>query len=164
MAAPCYIMWNGDTSALTAAPTAVTTGTSLKTMLQLKTGSSKARLIEWGYSFDVVPTAVVKVELIETGTVFATVTSIGSGIRTYNDSSGSASLAVAGTSASGFTSTAEGTVTSSRLLAYQHEWNQQFKQQFPLGREPEIGSGTSLRIRVTTSTAVNMSCYLIWEE
>lgn len=164
MAAPCYIMWNADTSALTAAPTAVSTGTALKTMLQLKTGASKARLIEWGYSFDTVPTAVVKVELIETGTVFATVTTIGSGIRLYNDTTGASSLAVAGTSASGFTASAEGTVTSTRLLAYQHEWGQQFKQQFPLGREPEIGSGTSLRIRVTTATAVNMSCYMVWEE
>ncbi|MGY4986479.1 hypothetical protein [Streptomyces nigrescens] len=155
MAAPCYIMWNGDTSALT--------GTSLKTMLQLKTGSSKARLVEWGYSFDVVPTAVVKVELMETGTVSATVTTISSGIQNYNDTTGASSLAVTGTSASGFTASAEGTVTSTRLLAYQHEWAQQFKQQFPLGREPEIGSGTSLRIRVTTATTINMSCYLVGE-
>lgn len=164
MAAPCYIMWNSDTSALTAAPTSVSTGTSLKTMLQLKTGSSKARLVEWGYSFDTVPTAKVSVELIETGTVFATVTTIGSGIRPYNDSTGSSSLAITGTSASGFTASAEGTVTSTRLLAYQAEWGQQFKQQFPLGREPEIGSGTSLRIRATTATAINMTCYLVWEE
>lgn len=164
MAAPCYIMWNGDTSALTAAPTAVTTGTSLKTMLQLKPGTPKVRIIEWGYSFDVVPTAVVKVELIETGTVFATVTTIGSGIRTYNDVTGAASQATTGTSASGFTATAEGTVTSTRLLAYQHEWSQQFKQQFPLGREPEINGANALRIRATTATAINMSCYIIWEE
>jgi hypothetical protein len=164
MAAPCFIMWNADTSALTAAPASVATGTALKTMLQLKTGSSKARLVEWGYAFDTIPTAVVKVELIETGTVFATVTTIGSGIRTYNDSSGSASLAVTGTSASGFTASAEGTVTSTRLLAYQQEWGQQFKQQFPLGREPEIGAGTSLRIRATTATTINMTCYMVWEE
>jgi len=112
----------------------------------------------------VVPTAVVKVELVETGTVFATVTTIGSGIRTYNDVTGPASQAVTGTSASGFTASAEGTVTSTRLLAYEHEWNQQFKQQFPLGREPEINGGSSLRIRVTTATTINMSCYLVWEE
>lgn len=165
MAAPCFIAWNGDTSALTAAPTAVTTGTTLKTMLQIRPGTTgKIRVVEWGYSFDVVPTAVVKVELIETGTVYATVTSIGSGIRKYNDATGATSLCQTGTTHTGFTSTSEGTVTASRLLAYQHEWGQQFKQQFPLGREPEISADNALRIRVTTATAVNMSCYVIWEE
>jgi hypothetical protein len=164
MAAPLYIAWNGDTSALTAAPTAVSTGTTLKTMLQIKPGTPKIRIVEWGYSFDVLPTAVVKVELITTGTVFATVTSIGSGVLKYNDVTGPASQVVTGTTATGFTSTAEGTVTSSRLIAYQHEWGNQFKQQFPLGREPEVDGSSALRIRATTATAVNMSCYVIWEE
>lgn len=164
MAAPTFIMWNADTSALTAAPASVATGTAIKTMLQLKTGTPKSRIVEWGYSFDTVPAAAVKVELIETGTVFATVTTIGSGIRAHNDVTGPASQAVAGTSASGFTSTVEGTVTASRLLAYQAEWSQQFKQQFPLGREPEINGGSALRIRVTTGTTINMSCYIVWEE
>lgn len=164
MAAPCYIAWNGDTSALTAAPTAVTTGTSLKTMLQIKPNTSKIRIIEWGYSFDVLPSALVRVELINTGTVAATVTTMGSGVRPYNDATGSTSSVAIGTSATGFTATAEGTVVSSRLLAYQHEWGQQFKQQFPLGREPEVNAGDILRIRATTATAVNMTCYVIWEE
>ncbi|WP_432001226.1 hypothetical protein [Streptomyces sioyaensis] len=165
MGAPLYIAWNGDTSALTAAPTAVATGTSLKTMLQVRPGSnSKIRIVEWGYSFDVTPTAVVKVELITTGTVYATVTSIGSGIRLYNDVTGGSSLAQTGTTHTGFTATAEGTVTSSRLLAYQHEWSHQFKQQFPLGREPEVAADSSLRIRATTATTINMSCYIVWEE
>lgn len=165
MPAPTFIAWNGDTSASTAAPTAVTTGTSLKTMLQVRpSATGKIRVVEWGYSFDVLPTAVVKVELVETGTVYATVTTIGSGVRKYGDSGAGTSTVQTGTSHTGFTATAEGSITASRLLAYQHEWGQQFKQQFPLGREPEIAADSALRIRVTTATAVNMSCYVVWEE
>ena len=167
MAAPCFIAWNGTTGTtpFTAPPTSVATGTTTKTMLQIKPGSSKIRIIEWGYAFDTVPTAAVKVELIETGTVFATVTTLNSAdIVKYNDVSGGSSLAVVGTSASGFTASAEGTITAARTLAYQQEWGQQFKQQFPLGREPEVNAGSALRIRATTSTSINMTCYIIWEE
>jgi hypothetical protein len=51
-----------------------------------------------------------------------------------------------------------------KYLASQYEWGSQFKQQFPLGREPEIAGGTSLRIITSTATAVTMLCYIIWEE
>lgn len=169
MAAPSFIVWNADTSALTGplstTATSATAGTS-KTILQLKTGSNKARIIEWGYGFDSNPSAPVRVELVETGTVFATVTTIGSGVLKYNDVTGSASQAVAGTAATGYNASAEGTVTASRLLAYNYDSSLYFKQQFPLGREPEVGSGTSLRIRATptVSTASNMWVYLIFEE
>jgi|SRR5438067_2874160 len=165
MAAPCYIAWNAATAALTAAPAGVTTGTTIKTMLQIKPGTPKIRIIEWGYSFESVPTSMVRVELVETGTVFATVTALAAGdVAKYNDATGSASGISLGTAASGFTSSAEGTVTSTRLLGYEEEFGSQFKQQFPLGREPEVQSGNALRIRATTGTAINMTCYLIWEE
>lgn len=165
MAAPTYIAWNADTSALTAAPTATATVNGLKTILQIKPGTPKIRIVEWGYSFDALPAAKVQMELITTGTVFATVTTIGSGILKYNDSTGGASQAVAGTAATGFNASAEGTVTASRLLAYQHDLGQQFKQQFPLGREPEVNGGDALRIRCTyNATTLNVACYVIWEE
>jgi hypothetical protein len=171
MAAPCYIMWNGTTTALTAAISGQTTGTAFKTMMQLKPGTPKVRIVEWGYSFETVPTAMVRVELVETGTVGATLTGTGGAAGTpqnYNDVTGPASQAATGTSASGFSgsaiNTSEGTVAASRLLAYQEEWGSQFKQQFPLGREPEVNGANFLRIRATTTAAVNMTCYIIWEE
>lgn len=169
MAAPCYIAWNGATGALTSRVAAVTTGTSIttpKTMLQIKPGSPKIRIIEWGYAFDTIPAAPVSVELVDTAAIFATVTSTGFVASLYNDATGAASSISIGTSASGFTSSAEGTVVATRLLAYQFDNAQYFKQQFPLGREPEVNAAQALRIRVTmgTAAALNMLTYIIWEE
>lgn len=165
MGAPCYITWNA-VAPTTAAIVGVTTGTpGPKTMLQLKPGTPKVRIVEWGYSFENAPSAMVRVELIETGTVAATVTAaVSAGVMNYNDVTGPASQASLGTTATGYTSTGEGSITTARLLAYQEEFGSQFKQQFPLGREPEVNGGSILRIRVTTATAINMSCYLVWEE
>lgn len=164
MAAPCFITWNGP-APTTAALTAITTGTAIKTMLQLKPGTPKIRIIEWGYSFTTVPTAAVLVELIETGSVAATVTAaVSGGVMPYNDVTGPGTQATLATSGTGYTSTSEGTITTARLLAYQNEWSYQFKQQFPLGREPEVNGGNIVRIRATTSAAVSMLGYLVWEE
>ena len=173
MAAPCYIMWNQSTTALTAAISGVTTGTVLKSMMQIKPGTPKIRVIEWGYSFETVPTIMYRVELVETGGVGATMTGTGGAAGTpqaYNDVTGPASQVITGTSSSAFAgsavNTSEGAVTASRLLAYQEEWGTQFKQQFPLGREPEVNGGNFLRIRVTpaSATAISMTCYCVWEE
>lgn len=169
MAASCFIAWAADTSALTGPPTVVassaTSGT-VKTILQVKTGASKSRVIEWGYTLDVAAASPPRIELIETGLVAATVTTIGSGIRNYNDVTGTASQATAGTSATGFNASAEGTVTASRLLDYQYENGLYFKKQFPLGREPEINGVSFLRVRITptSAVAVNIMPYIIWEE
>jgi hypothetical protein len=146
--------------------TSAVSGT-VKTMLQIKPGTPKIRIVEWGYSFDTTPAAFVRVELVTTGTVFATVTAYNAGdVPTYNDSTGPATQVALGTAASGFTSTAEGTVTATRLLAYQEEAGTAFKQQFPLGREPEVAGGSALRIRATptSAAAITMTCYVIWEE
>lgn len=177
MAAPTYIAYNslsGSASTTTAAPAALTfqpTGTAARSMLQIKTGTPKIRIVEWGYSFDVVPTAIVKVGLVTTGTTFMTMnTALGAGdIMAYNDSTGPATAIVAtGTATSAFnTGTATETTISAnvmRYLASRGEWNQSFAQQFPLGREPEVNGGTSLRVVVSTATTINMSCYVIWEE
>jgi hypothetical protein len=169
MAAPCFIAWNAVTSALTApmsgTATSATSGT-VKTILQIKAGVGKIRVTEWGYIFATVPTSPVQMELVETGTVFATVTTIGTGILAYNDVTGPASLAVAGTAATGFNASAEGTITASRLLAQNMDQANYFKQQFPLGREPEISAGAALRIRATptVSVATTVLVYAIWEE
>jgi len=166
MAAPCFITWNGLSNALTAplAGAATNATTTVKTMLQVKAGVGKIRVVEWGYRFLAAPTAPVHMELIETGTVFATVTT--GNILAYNDVTGPVSLAPTGTAATGFTSTAEGTITASRLLADTLDSGTYFSQQFPLGREPEINAGACLRIRATpgTAAATTVVCYVAWEE
>lgn len=171
MAAPCFIMWNAAVTALSSpmagVVTSATAGT-VKTLLQLKLGGTgKGRIIEWGYIFTATPSGPVQMELVETGTVFATVTSASTtDVVNYNDVTGPTSNFVAGTSASGYTASAEGTITATRLLGQTYDSATYFKEKFPLGREPEIGNGTSLRIRATPSTnaAVTVLCYCIWEE
>jgi hypothetical protein len=168
MAAPCYIAWNGTTSALTAPVTAVATSAvsgTVKTMLQVKSPtSSKIRIVEWGYMITTSPAAPLTVELIETGTVFATVTT--GNILQYNDVTGYASLCTTGTAATGFTASAEGSITATRLFAQNYELGTEFHQQFPLGREPEVNEASALRIRCTPSSAaaLSISCYIVWEE
>lgn len=170
MAAPCYIAWAADTSAATGPPATVATAAvagTAKTLLQLKSAASlKIRIIEWGYTLDAPPAAPVRFELVETGLIAATVTTLGSGIRAYNDATGSTSNMQVGTSASGFNASAEGTITASRLLDYHYENGLYFKKQFPLGREPEINANSIIRIRATptSAAAVNVQPYIIWEE
>lgn len=167
MAAPCFITWNANTSDLTApmsgTATSATSGT-VKTILQLKPGANKVRIIEWGYIFTSTPTSPVQVELVETGTVFATVTA--GSIANYSDTTGPASQASTGTSATGYNATAEGSITATRLLGQAYDSATYFKQQFPLGREPEVQNGYSLRIRCTPSTSASTTvlAYVIWEE
>ena len=170
MAAPCFIMWNGATTALTSpfagVATSATSGT-VKTMLQIKPGTTKIRIIEWGYIIAASPSVPVTMELIETGTVFATVTSAAStAVVNYNDVTGPGTGVSVGTAATGYTASAEGTITATRLLAGTMDQATYFKQQFPLGREPEIASGGCLRIRATPnqSVASTVLCYVIWEE
>jgi hypothetical protein len=150
---------------MSGAATSASSGT-VKTMLQVKTGSGKIRVVEWGYIFTTTPTAPVQMELVETGTVFATVTT-GSTPSNYNDVTGIATLTASpGTASTGFTASAEGSITATRLLAQTWDTATYFKQQFPLGREPEVNAASSLRIRATpsTSTATTVLCYVIWEE
>jgi hypothetical protein len=168
LAAPCYITWNASTTALTSpmsgTASSATSGT-VKTILQLKSpASSKIRIVEWGYIFTTTPTAPVQMELVETGTVFATVTA--GSIAQYNDVTGYASLCTTGTAATGFNASAEGTITATRLLGQTLDTASYFKQQFPLGREPEINEASALRIRATpnTAAATTVLCYVIWEE
>lgn len=170
MSASCFIAWNAATAALTAAPTAVATAatTTPKTMLQLVPKStSKIRIIEWGYTFDGVPANPVRMELIETGSVAATVTAhVAGGLHPYNDQNATSTQVDVGTSTSGYTASAEGTITATRLLDYHYENGLWLSRMWPLGREVEIGPSKVLRIRATPSTAaaVSLSCYLIWEE
>jgi hypothetical protein len=169
MAAPCFIAWNALvtdlTSPMAGAASSAVSGT-VKTMLQVKTGTPKIRVVEWGYIFTTTPTSPVQMELVETGTIFATVTQ-GSIPSNYNDVTGVATQTAApGTASTGFTATAEGSIVATRLLAQTLDVATYFKQQFPLGREPEVNAASSLRIRATptTASATTILCYVIWEE
>src|SRR3989304_509657 len=72
-----YLIPNGPMPT-TAAQAAVTTGTAIKTMLQVKLNASatgRAKGVEWGISFDGSSAATpIKCELLTTGAIKATVT------------------------------------------------------------------------------------------
>ena len=159
----------------TAAPSGVTTGTAIKTMLQIKPSATiAAKIVEWGFSLDSAAAAAsAKIELIETD-VAATVTAhVASGIIKFDSlaligGDPTTNLIQVGTSSTGFTATAEGTTTDSRLLDEQFvttgtNFAVTWSKQFPLGREPILQINKFGRVRVTFGTAVNMFCYVIVE-
>lgn len=158
-----YTVFNGPMPT-TAALTPITTGTAIKTMLQIKLGTGiKGKIVEWTYSYEPPASATTaRIELIETGTVFGTVTaSVAADIMKTgdpNDISPTTSNFIVGTTSTGYTCTSEGSITATRLHRYADEspaasgtniggW------QWPLGREPVVDVSTALRVRTTFGVA-----------
>lgn len=164
-----YLLTNGAMQTTAAMPP-VATGTSIKTLLQFQPSATVvAKIIEWGISFDGSAAATPgKVELIETD-VAATVTAFVANDITKFDSDAlgggnqTTNLIQVGTANSGYTASAEGSITATRdldapqLIAPVN----QFIKQFPLGREPVIQISKFARIRVTFGASVNAYCYMI---
>lgn len=163
-AAKVFAAYNG-TRPTTAAMAVVATGTSIKTLMQLATPSTNsARVVEWGIMFDAIAATPVKVELIDTAAINATVTTYAStDINSFNAPNDEATHMTLGTAASGFTASAEGTIVAARLGDYQFV-AQQYLKQFPLGREFEIPISHFLRVRVTAAVSAGAICYVVWEE
>lgn len=167
-----YMLANGPMPT-TAAQAVVSTGTAIKTMLQVKLGASTnqtAKIVQWHISFDGSSAAQpIKCELICTGTVKATITEfVAADIINLLDPNAAAvtddfpfAFTAAGDE-SGYTSTAEGTITATRLLdvALVQPTNERTIQ-YPLGREPVFRFDEYLRVRVTAAAAVNCYTYLI---
>jgi hypothetical protein len=147
------------------------TGTSIKTLLQVKASATKPmKVVEWGVSFDGSAAATpIKVELIETD-VAATVTAhVAAGIVKLDGEAlaggdPTTNLIPVGTTSTGYTSTSEGSITASRVLDVQFVApTNQYVKQFPLGREPIVQVSLFGRIRVTAGAAVNAYAYMIVE-
>lgn len=165
-----YFIANGP-SPTTAAQVAVTTGTSIKTLLQVKASATKPfKIVEWGISFDGSAAATpIKVELLETD-VAATVTAHAAAGIVKLDGEALAggdpttNLVPVGTTSTGYTSSAEGTITATRVMDVQFiAPTNQYVKQFPLGREPVTQLSLFARIRVTAGAAVNAYCYMVIE-
>lgn len=164
-----YLLGNGPMQT-TAVFATVATGASIKTMMQVKPSATiQAKIIEWGISFDGSAAATPgKVELIETD-VAATVTAFAAADITKYDSDAlmggdpTTNLIQVGTTSSGYTSSAEGSITAVRNLDAPQliAPTNQFIKQFPLGREPIIQVGKFARIRVTFGASINAYCYMI---
>lgn len=166
-----YLIGNGPMQT-TAAFASVTTGTAIKTMLQVKPGATTVlKVIEWGISFDGSAAATPgKVELIETDVAATVTASVAADITKYDPAAiaqgdPTTALIAVGTTSTGYTASAEGTITAIRNLAAPQfiAPTTQYQFQMPLGREPIIQNGKFGRIRVTFGAAVNAYCYMIVE-
>lgn len=159
-----YRIYNG-VMPTTAKFVAVTTGTAIKTLLQLKP-FNQCKINAWGISFDGSAAATpIAVELLETGTVFGTVTTLADADCFKLDGADQAVASVAGltmgTSATGYTCTSEGSITATRLFDAQLVApTNQYIYQFPLGQEPVLVIGNACRIRVHAGAAVNAVAWI----
>jgi len=151
----------------TAAFAGVTTGTAIKTMLQVLAGTNDPLEVwKWGIAFDATAVATpIKCELVHTGTVAATVTAhVAAGVQPYGFNQ-SASAVQLGTTGTGYTATAEGTITATRYGDIQ--WldpTQKLTWEWSLDRGFYVPAAGILRVRVTAPAAVNAVCYVIWDD
>lgn len=159
--------------ATTVATAKVTTGTAIKTMLQVATPATRQlTVISWGFSLDAAPatTGVGVVELLQTD-VAATVTAhVAAGVQPI-DPNAPASLMTLGTTATGYTSSGEGTTVASRLFdatelagVSNGAYPINYAYQFMPDERPVVAVSKFLRVRVTLSAAVNMLCWVVWDE
>lgn len=167
-----YQIFNGP-QPTTATLVAVTSGTAIKTMLQVKPSATvMARLVEWGFSCDApASSSLLRVELIETD-VAATVTAhVAAGIvkvdaAALSGGDPTTNLIQVGTTSTGYTSSGEGTITAGRLFDHRYlttTTGYEYSKQLPLGREFYLQVGLFARIRVHASVAMNVVCWMTVE-
>jgi hypothetical protein len=156
----------------TAAQQSVTTGTAIKTMLQIGTPSDmQIQVLEWGYSIDDYPGADSVIELLQTD-VAATVTAhVAAGVVNL-DPNGPASRLSMSTTTTGYTASAEGTTTAARVFdavsidttAGSNAPLERTRTFMPDDR-PIVGVSKFLRVRATTpTTAVDMRCWVLFNQ
>lgn len=156
----------------TAAQASVTTGTAVKTMLQISTPSTRQlQIIAWGYSIDDYPGADSVIELLQTD-VAATVTAhVAAGVQPL-DPNAPASLMTLGVANTGYTASAEGAITATRVFDAQSldttagsNTALSYIYQFMPDERPIVAVSRFLRVRATTpTTAVDMRCWVVWDE
>lgn len=166
-----YKIFNGP-SPTTAAQVPVTTGTAIKTLLQVQVSATLgAHIVEWGISFDgAAMAAAIKCELLEQD-VAATVTAhVTAGIVRLDEAAVQGgdpvtNLILVGTAATGYTSSNENSPAVSRVFDAQLvDPAVGYVLQFPLGERPYMKPGTFFtKVRVTAAAAVNAYCYVVIE-
>ena len=173
--AASYIVYN-SADATTSSAVKQPTGTAIRTMMQLAP-NVPIKVFEWGCSFDGVSAATPgQVELIDTGTVPATVTTAFgvNDVQTFvnydspaNGAGTAATPLGLGTTYSGFSTaaTTEGSYTAPtrmgdvQLVAPTNA----YLKQYPLGREFYVPAGHFLHVRANFGTTVNMYAYVCFE-
>jgi hypothetical protein len=165
-----YKIFNGP-APTTASQVAVTTGTAIKTLLQVKPGATQvARVVEWGISFDGAAAATPGIVELCVTDVAATVTAhAAAGIHKYDSEAlaggdPTTNLFAVGTTSTGYTASGEGSIGAVRQGDVQHiAPTNQYVFQFPLGREFMVNPSEFMRIRVKFGAAINAICYVLVE-
>lgn len=164
--------WNGPMPT-TAAQASVTTGTAVKTMLQVSTPATRyLTIISWGFSLDDPPGADAVIELLQTD-VAATVTAhVAAGVQPL-DPGAPASLMTLGVANTGYTATVEGSITATRVFdavsisstSAEAAAGMLYTYQFMPDERPIVPISKFLRVRATTpTTAVDLRCFIVWDE
>lgn len=171
MGAHRYTVWN-SAMATTAAQASVSTGTAIKTMLQLSTPSSrKIDIISWGFTIDDTAGADGIIELIQSDVAATGGTAhVAAGLQPLDPSS-PASLLTVGTGNTGYTFGTEGTITATRafdavaLSSTTGESPYTYAYQFLPDERPMIAVSSFLRVRATVpTTAVDIRCWVRYSE
>jgi len=172
MSARTYAVTNGAAPGV-AAPVAVSSSTAIRTMMQIATATTTPpiRFVEWWVEFDGSTAATpIKVELLRnTGGPQSTLTAyVAADIAKVNDGGAGAPVSSIqlGTALSGyFNTTTEITPTGAvSLETHFVPPTSGIYVQFPLGREPEVGTSQFARVRLTAGAAVNCLAGVMWEE
>jgi len=167
-----YAAWNGAMPA-TAAIVPVTTGTSIKTLMQLKANANASfKVKSWGMSFDGITAATpIRCELVETGTIGGTsgVAYVAADIYPYENAAGEAWIGQLGAGNSlystGATAITSGTPTAVRIGDYQLVApTNQYLYDWVLSNEFQVQAGHFLQVRVTAAAAVNAICFVKIEQ
>jgi hypothetical protein len=143
----------------TASLSGISTGTSLKTLMELGTSANmRATILSWWVEFDGTSGSAtpIKVELIR-GTGGITGTSITA--EKYTDKYDAAVTVAKHTASS------EGTIGVTNALESHYVHPQSgILVQYPLDREIQIPVSAFLRLRVTAAASVNASVGIVWQE
>lgn len=163
-----YIAWNGPRPT-TAAVQAVTTGTTIKTMQQLATPSTRLiKILSWGYSCDDPPGADSVFELIQADTA-ATVTAYAAADLQPMHPGIPASLLTVGVSASGYTSSSETAPTATKIfdavsvssVSAEAAAAMKHVQRWEWDDAPVVAVSSFVRVRATTpTTAVDFRSWI----
>jgi hypothetical protein len=163
-----YKIFNGP-APTTASQAAVTTSTSIKTLLQVKPGTTQVcKVREWGISFDGSAAATPGiVELCVTDVAATVAAHVAGGIHKFDSAAlaggdPTTNIFAVGTTSTGYTASGEGTVGAVRQGDAQHiAPTGQYVFQFPLGAEFIVNPGEFMRIRVKFGAAINAICYVL---
>jgi len=165
-----YTVLNGAVAGA-AAPVKVSTGTAIKTMIQLATNATNnaIRIKQWWCEFDGSTAATpIEVELVghTTGPVTTLTAYNAADVAKVNDPNAPATSLQLGAALSGYTATAEVTPTGTVRNIESHlvPPTGGILIQYPLGQEPEVPVNAFLRVRVTAGAAVFAYIGVTFEE